>query len=134
MLIFLLGEAALQIDQSQAGPHRFTALVPALGRSAGERLGLILHGQDPVTDRQPFAHRQILQPSRALGANVIVMGRLTPDHAAERDKAVEPVGRPGDQSDSRRNLECSGDEMVSWLARRRQRTLGARAAVPAMWA
>ncbi len=90
------------------GAGRLAALVAAVGSRTHQRLRLVLDGQDAVADRKPVADREILQRARGLGADMVVMGGLAADHAAERDKPVKPPAGRGGQRDRRRDLEGAG--------------------------
>ena len=50
-----------------------------------------------------------VKTARAFGADMVVMGGLAADHAAERDKAVKTLAGSRHCGDGRRNLERSGD-------------------------
>src|SRR5207253_10040212 len=79
----VLGQTPLQLDHRETGARCSTAVVAPVGRGAGQCLGLVLDRQNAVADREPVTSRQVLQATRALGADVVVMRGLTADHAAE---------------------------------------------------
>src|SRR5271170_8251668 len=85
-------------------------MVAALGWRAYERLRLVLDGQDAIADGQPVAHRELLQPARTLGADVIVMRGLAADHAAERHEPVKTLARPRGDPNRGRNFERPGNQ------------------------
>src|SRR6185437_9949869 len=79
----------LELDHGETGARRFAALVLAVDAGARERLRLVLDGEDAEADGGAVLQRQLLQAARALAADIVVMGRLAADDAAERDIAVE---------------------------------------------
>ncbi len=80
-------------------------MVAPVGRGAGQCLGLVLDRQNAVADREAVTGRQVLQATRALGADVVVMGGLPANHAAECDEPIEPIARPRGKADRRWDLE-----------------------------
>src|SRR5262249_37396597 len=107
-------ELLAQLDHGKAGARRLAALVLALGLGARQALRLVLDGEDAEADGDAVFEGEVLQPARALLADIVVMRRLAADDAAERDIAVEtPLGAlapalDGD-ADRCRNLEGAGD-------------------------
>src|SRR3546814_18537776 len=70
----------------------------------------ILDGQDAVADRQPVTAGEILQPTSAFLADIVVMSGLAADHAAQRDETViaateRDLHRSRGHADRRGNLE-----------------------------
>src|SRR5713226_6763786 len=114
-------EMALQLDHGEAGIGGLAALVLAVDAGARQRLRLVFHRENAEADGEAVLERELLQPTRALAADIVVMRRLAADDAAERDIAVEARlaravrlrfdGKP----DRRRDLEGSrhGEALIA---------------------
>ena len=77
------------LDQRQAGAHRFGALALAPAARALHGLGLGVHGQDGVAERDGVGDGDLHQPVVGVVADDVVVRGLAADDAAEHDAAVE---------------------------------------------
>src|SRR5690348_11934513 len=114
-------EMALQLDHGKTGIGRLASLVLAVDAGSRQRLCLVLDRQDAEADGEAVLQRQRLQAMSALATDIIIMRRLAPDDAAERDIAVETclaralrLRRDG-EADGRRYLECArnGEALIA---------------------
>ena len=112
-------EAAFQGDHSEARARRLAALVALGDPCAGERLRLVLDGENAEPDGKLWLRARSWMPARALLADMPIVRRLAADDAAERDVAVEmrPCAAPGrgrGKADRGGNLEGArhGDALI----------------------
>ena len=71
-----------EVGHLERGADGFGALV-----RPGHRLLQRVHGEDAECDRHAGLERGELEPGGGLAGDVVEVGRLAPDHAAERDDA-----------------------------------------------
>ena len=88
---------------------RLGALVLAGNAGADARLVAVLAGEQAEAERQLALDRQRLQRAAHLRAEMVVMGRLAANDAADGDEAVEALRRIQRNRDRDRKLERAGD-------------------------
>src|SRR6266851_3152927 len=87
---FPRGQLPRKLRHFNSRQPRLKSFVPALEPRAIDGLLQRIARQHAKYDRQPAVHLCQLQPSRRLRTNVIVMCRLAPQHAANRNQRIVP--------------------------------------------